>query len=701
MMRNVSFLAILLLITCCNGQSDRDMNGIPEGKNRLYNATSPYLLQHADNPVDWYPWGEEALQRAKTEDKPILLSIGYSSCHWCHVMAHESFEDTAVARVMNENFINIKLDREERPDIDQIYMDAVQAMGLNGGWPLNVFITPDQKPFYGGTYFPKERWLDMLDAITTAFTDNREKLDESADKFAEAISASEIEKYGLVEDPDAIKREDIDQSYKQLAARFDQRWGGMKKEPKFPMPSLWQWLLSYGQLSENPEATAHLLFTLDKIAAGGIYDQIGGGFARYSVDDEWHVPHFEKMLYDNGQLLSLYANAYKIEARPQYLQVMEETMGWLEREMLDESGGFYAALDADSEGEEGKFYVWSIEEIEEIAGDQAELIKAYYDVQPKGNWEHTNVLRRLSSDQEIRDQFKIDQAQLKSTLNQFKADALKERAKRVRPGLDSKLISGWNALTLSGLTEVYIATGSPQAKTLAQNLAQFMMNEMIVDGTLRHTSNQQIQGFLEDYAALIQSFIRYYEGFQEEAFLQMARQLTDKVIAEFYDEEEGLFYFTSSSAESLIARKKDVFDNVIPSSNSIMSENLYKLSVIFDDETLRDIHQNVTNKVKGLIKTELEYTSNWALTSTAKLSKQLEIVVIGADHQAYALELQKTFRPNQVMMAANEATTLPLMEYKTTREGETTIYVCSEKVCRRPVTSIEDAEREIATLLSR
>ncbi|MDW3191206.1 MAG: thioredoxin domain-containing protein [Cytophagales bacterium] len=677
------------------------MNGIPEGKNRLYNATSPYLLQHADNPVDWYPWGEEALQRAKTEDKPILLSIGYSSCHWCHVMAHESFEDTAVARVMNENFINIKLDREERPDIDQIYMDAVQAMGQNGGWPLNVFITPDQKPFFGGTYFPTDRWMDILEAVTKAFTENRDKLNQSAEELANIISASETDKYELVEDENAISRDDIDNGYLRLAANFDPRWGGMKKEPKFPMPSLWQWLLSYGQLSENSEATEHLLFTLDKIAAGGIYDQIGGGFARYSVDDEWHVPHFEKMLYDNGQLLSLYANAYKIEARSQYLEVMEETMGWLEREMLDKSGGFYAALDADSDGEEGKFYVWSMEEIEEIAGDQAELIKAYYDVQPKGNWEHTNVLRRLNSNEEIIAQFNIDQAQLKSVLDKFKADALKERAKRIRPGLDSKLISGWNALTLSGLTEVYIATGSPKAQTLAQNLAQFMMNELIVDGKLLHTSNQQIQGFLEDYAALIQSFIRYYEGFQDEKFLQMAKQLTDKVIEEFYDEEEGLFYYTSSSAESLIARKKDVFDNVIPSSNSIMSENLYKLSVIFDDEKLRDIHQNVTNKVKGLIKTELEYTSNWALTSTAKLSKQLEIVVIGADHQAYAMELQKTFRPNQVTMAANEATELPLMEYKTTREGETTIYVCSEKVCRRPVTSIEDAEREIATLLNR
>lgn len=677
------------------------MNEIPEGKNRLHNATSPYLLQHADNPVDWYPWGDEALKRAKAEDKPILLSIGYSSCHWCHVMAHESFEDTAVARVMNENFINIKLDREERPDIDQIYMDAVQAMGLNGGWPLNVFITPDQKPFYGGTYFPKDRWLDMLDAITKAYTENRVKLDESADNFAKAISASEVEKYGLIEDKNAITRDEIDSSYTQLAKRFDHRWGGIHKEPKFPMPSIWQWLLSYSQLSGNLEAKAHLFFTLDKIASGGIYDQVAGGFARYSVDGEWHVPHFEKMLYDNGQLLALYANAYKVDARPQYLEVMEETMGWLEREMLDDSGGFYAALDADSEGVEGKFYVWSIEEIEAIAGDQAALIKAYYDVQPNGNWEETNVLRKLESDQQIAEQFNLSRADLSAAINQFKADALEERSKRVRPGLDSKLISGWNALTLTGLTEVYLATGSEKAKTLAQNLARFLLDDMITNGELRHTRNQEIQGFLEDYAAVIQAFTRYYEGFQEERYLQIARQLTDKVIAEFYDKEEGLFYFTSSTAEDLIARKKDVFDNVIPSSNSIMSENLYKLALIYDDDSLRRTHEAVTNQVKRLIKAELEYTSNWALTSTAKLNKQLEIVIIGSEHQAYAQQLQKTYRPNQVVMAANEAKDLPLMAYKTTRDGETTIYVCSEKVCRRPVTTIGDAQKEIASLLGK
>lgn len=475
----------------------------------------------------------------------------------------------------------------------------------------------------------------------------------------------------------------------------------MQKEPKFPMPSLWQWLLSYGQLSESEEAMSHLLFTLDKIAAGGIYDQIGGGFARYSVDNEWHVPHFEKMLYDNGQLLALYANAYKVDARPRYLEVMEETMGWLEREMLDESGGFYAALDADSEGVEGKFYVWSIEEIESLAQDQAAIIKAYYDVQPNGNWEHTNVLRRLTSEEDIMTKFKVSRAELQSTVNQFKIAALKERSKRIRPGLDSKLISGWNALTLYGLTEVYIATGSSTAKELAQNLAKFLLNDMVVEGKLMHTSNQKIQGFLEDYAAVIQAFTRYYEGFQEEQFLHMARQLTNVVVTEFYDSNEGLFFYTASSAEDLIARKKDVFDNVIPSSNSIMSENLYKLAVIFDDDSLRNLHQSVTNKVKGLIKTELEYTSNWALTSTAKLNKQLEIVVIGPEHKSFALELQKTFRPNQVMMASETPTELPLMEYKTTRDGETTIYVCSEKVCRRPVTTLEDAEREIATLINR
>ncbi len=698
MIRHFLYLLIVTVLASCSGQTQNRMNSIPEGKNRLANATSPYLLQHADNPVDWYPWGEEALNRAKVEDKPILLSIGYSSCHWCHVMAHESFEDTAVARVMNENFINIKLDREERPDIDQIYMNAVQAMGIDGGWPLNVFITPDQKPFHGGTYFPKERWLHLLDAVSNAYQNNREKLDASADRLAEHIAASEVMKYGLEKDELPVTREELDLNYEGLYSKFDRQWGGIQKAPKFPMPAVWNWLLTYYHVSGEDAAKEHLLFTLDKIAAGGIYDHVGGGFARYSVDAEWHVPHFEKMLYDNGQLLSLYAKAYQLEEKASYLGVMTETMDWMEREMLDETGGFYAALDADSEGVEGKFYVWSQEEIQSLAGDNYAVIADYFDVSEHGNWEETNVLRMLKDPADVQKAHGLSAEALDDIISSFKSAALEKRAERIRPGLDSKLISGWNGLALTGLCDVYAATGSEQAKSLAEGAAAFLKDQMISDGKLLRTHQLTTQGFLEDYGAVIQAFTTYYETFFDEAYLQAAKMLADQAMEEFYDENEKLFFYTSSDAESLIARKKELFDNVIPSSNSIMSENLYRLGIIFDDTTLLNTHNEMVSAVKSLIKQEPEYMSNWGITVTAKHLKQLEIVIIGPDYESFARRITEKFRPHRVVMASAEPSDLPLMEYKTTTDGNTTVYVCSEKVCRRPVTSVEEAFEEIGRL---
>lgn len=698
MNRFFSYLLISVVIASCGGQSSSDMAKIPEGKNRLANATSPYLLQHAENPVDWYPWGEEALAKAKEEDKPILLSIGYSSCHWCHVMAHESFEDTAVAALMNANFVNIKLDREERPDIDQIYMDAVQAMGLNGGWPLNVFITPDQKPFYGGTYFPKEKWVELIGSINDAFVNNREKLNESAENFAKHIAVSETEKYGLEGNDAPVTIEDAKNNYETLAQKFDEQWGGIQKEPKFPMPAIWAWLMTYHHLSKDEEAKKHLLYTLDKIAEGGIYDQIGGGFSRYSVDSEWHVPHFEKMLYDNGQLLSLYANAYKISGKTEYARVIAQTIDWLEREMLDPSGGLYAALDADSEGEEGKFYVWTLNEVLKLAGDKANIVANFYDVMLEGNWEGTNVLRRKEAPEIILKRFNLTSDELEVIISEFNKEALEERSKRIRPGLDSKIISGWNGLALQGLCDSYLATGNEKAKNLAMQLGAFMKSEMIVDGKLLRTQKQSIQGFMEDYAAVIQSFITMYETFHDETYLNSAKSLTDQALSEFFDNEEKLFYFSSSESENLIARKKEVFDNVIPSSNAIMVNNLYRLAIIFDDKKLLTIHEEMLSKVKQLIKDEPEYMSYWNVTTTSKLSKQLEIVIIGPDHVAFAKEVQEKYHPNRVVLASETASDLPLMEYKTTREGETTIYVCSEKVCRRPVTSVAEAFSEIEIL---
>ena len=695
-------LISLIFLLACQGTTTENMTKIPEGKNRLALSKSPYLLQHADNPVDWYPWGEEAFQKAKDEDKPVLVSIGYSSCHWCHVMAHESFEDTAVAKLMNENFVNIKLDREERPDVDQIYMDAVQAMGLNGGWPLNVFVTPDQKPFYGGTYFPKEKWTELVVAISEAFENNREKLNESADNFAKHIATSEIEKYGIAGNSTPLSLEDFEASYNEFSKKFDPQWGGIKKAPKFPMPSVWRLLLAHHQVTGNEQAKDHFLFTLEKIAEGGIYDQIGGGFARYSVDDEWHVPHFEKMLYDNGQLLSLYASGLREakteEQKRHFERVILETITWLKREMQHDNGGFYAALDADSEGEEGKFYTWTSEEIQALAGENFDLIAAYYYILERGNWEGVNVPRRLLSDQEISQRFNLTASDLEEIIAKFKKDALEKRATRIRPGLDSKIIAGWNGLLLTGLCDVYQVLGSPEVAQTTKELAAFMKNEMFVNGKLLRTDSQDIEGFLEDYAAVIQAFITYYQTFFDEEYLHLAQELNNRVMETFYDENEHLFFFTGDQAESLIARKKEIFDNVIPSSNALMAENLFLLGTIFDDDSLLTIHDKMFEKVRDFIKKDPEFMSLWARISISKLVKPLEIVIVGEDYEKVARQMRSTGYASRIFMASASESELPLMTYKTTQEGKTTIYVCSEKVCRRPVTSVEEAFEEIAIL---
>lgn len=681
----------LFLLTKCN----QSMTQNQKHTNKLTESTSPYLLQHAHNPVDWYPWGDEALNKAKQENKPIILSIGYSSCHWCHVMAHESFEDDSVAAYMNEHFINIKLDREERPDIDNIYMDAVQAMGLRGGWPLNVFLTPEQKPFYGGTYFPKDNWMSLLENITKAYVSDFDKLNQSAEQFAANLQASEASKYKLKESVTEITDDVLIEAVEKLKLKFDPKWGGIQKAPKFPMPSVWQYLANYSYAFDDTEIRDHLLFTLDKIAQGGIYDQIGGGFSRYSVDGEWHVPHFEKMLYDNGQLMSLYANAYKMSKKLQYKQILNETASWLKREMMNDDGGFYSALDADSEGEEGKFYVWSYEEVQELTGTDINIIAKYYDVERKGNWESSNVLRQLDDHDSFAKNWKITSEELTEKINNFKKAALAKRSSRVRPGLDNKIISGWNGLMLTGLLDAYQATGSSIFIDLANKNAEFIKRSLITEDMLLRINGLGTQGFLEDYAAVIQSFIKYYETTFDESYLKIAEKLSVQAIEEFYDQSEQLFFYTSSKSEGLIARKKEVFDNVIPASNSIMAENLYKLGLMLDKDDFKKIALNMAQQVSSLVKQEPEYMSNWSFVSLLINHSTAEIIVVGNDNLEITHDLHSRFLPHKILMAGKEGTDLPLFEYKTSMQDKTTIYVCYDKSCKRPVHMVADAIEQL------
>ncbi|MTI28320.1 thioredoxin domain-containing protein [Fulvivirga kasyanovii] len=667
--------------------------------NRLIHATSPYLLQHAYNPVNWYPWGEEALEKARKEDKPILVSIGYSSCHWCHVMERESFENDSIAAIMNEHFVAIKVDREERPDVDQIYMDAVQAMGQNGGWPLNVFLTSDQKPFYGGTYFPPQAWAKLLQQVATVYREKRSEVEESAEQLTNAIATSEVVKYRLKDEGTEYSINALDMMYDNIGQHFDKKRGGFNRAPKFPMPGQWLFLLRYYHLTDNQEALRQIEVTLNEIAYGGIYDQAGGGFARYSVDAEWLVPHFEKMLYDNGQLVSLYSEAYTVTGNELYKQVVYQTIEWLEREMTNSMGGFYSALDADSEGEEGKFYVWTKDEIEQITGNDSDLIIDYYNITEEGNWEEgKNILHKTVSDREFATKRGIDIESLAEKVVNANTLLLKARTHRVRPGLDDKALSGWNGLMLKGLVDAYVAFGEEKFLMLALNNAAFITDSMS-DGNRLFRSYKEgkasIDGYLEDYAHVIDAFLALYQATFDEQWLTQARELTDYTLEHFYDSGEKLFFYTDDSSEKLIARKKEVFDNVIPASNSQMAINLYLLGVIYDHEDYKAKSRAMIGKMTTLLEGEPAYLYNWGILYTYLTAPIAEVAIVGTNAKNVRIDFAKKYYPNKVVMGTKQSSGLPLLEGKITKGDETTIYVCYNKTCKLPVTEVEEAFEQL------
>ena len=650
--------------------------------NRLHKETSPYLLQHAQNPVDWFAWGEEALQKAKTENKPILVSIGYSACHWCHVMEHECFEKEEVAEVMNQYFVNIKIDREERPDIDAIYMDAVQAMGVQGGWPLNVFLMPDGKPFYGGTYFPKENWVQLLKSVNNGFVNHQDELQKSAEGFTENMLFKESEKYGLFFENQVFTKDDLDKMYQKLANTFDEDWGGFERSPKFPMPSVWQFLMRYSFESKDEKSLSHLKYTLDKMAIGGIYDQLGGGFARYSVDGEWFCPHFEKMLYDNGQLVSLYAQAYTYTKEQLYKETVFETINWLKREMTSPEGGFYSALDADSEGVEGKFYVWTKSEIDEILGEGSEEFCKIYQITEQGNWEHgVNILWK-------------NVAILNSNQSQNIQKLLEKRAKRIRPGLDDKILCSWNGLMLNGLVDAYRAFGEEKFLNLALQNANFIKDNFLTDNVLFHSyknGETKIQGFLEDYATVIEAYLNLYQATFDENWLHLSEKLALYVFENFWDEEDQLFFFTDKNAENLIVRKKEIFDNVIPSSNSIMARNYYTLGLILDRQDFTDLSKLMLAKMKDLLVKNVDYLTNWACLATQMISSTAEIAIVGKGFLQKRKEIDSRYYPNKILTGTLNDSQLPLLESRSAKGNETLIYVCFDKTCRLPVKTVDEA----------
>jgi len=673
--------------------------------NHLEYETSPYLLQHVNNPVDWYPWGDEALSRARDEDKPILVSIGYSACHWCHVMERESFEKDAVARVMNENFVCIKVDREERPDVDAIYMDAVQAMGVQGGWPLNVFLMPDAKPFYGVTYLPPQNWVNLLGNIRDAFDDNRADLAQSANGFAQELNLSDAVRYGLTDTGPAFSTETLDALYRKVIVKADDQKGGMNRAPKFPMPVLWRFLLRYYAVSDRSLATTEralhqVTLTLDRMALGGIYDQLGGGFARYSTDADWFAPHFEKMLYDNGQLLTLYAEAYAQTKTPLYKHVVYQTIAFAQRELLGPDGGFYSALDADSEGVEGKFYTFTTPELQDALGDDYGWFANLYSISDEGNWEHNrNILHRTTTSEAFAELNGITLTDLNIRLEAAHARLLRLRNERVRPGLDDKILCSWNGLMLKGLVTAYRTFEEPEFLTLALRLAFFLLKQMRDTrngGRLWHTykmGRAKQVGFLDDYAAVIDGLLALYQATFTESWLDSADQLTQYVLANFSDQDDDLFFFTDITSEELIARRKELFDNVIPASNSVMAENLYALSLLLERPEYADRADRMLGRMQPLVQQNADYLANWAGLYALRTRPTAEIAIVGPDADRFRAELDAEFYPNKVLCGRADTDTksnLPLLQQRSMIDGKTTVYVCYNRACQLPVTSVDE-----------
>lgn len=676
--------------------------------NKLIHETSPYLLQHAHNPVDWYAWKPEAFERAKAENKPILVSIGYSTCHWCHVMERESFEDEATAAMMNEYFINIKVDREERPDVDQIYMEACQIISGNGGWPLNCFLLPDGRPFFAGTYYPprpaynRPSWQQVLNNIANAFYNKPDVVKGQAQQLMDIMKNADnnyIKKIDFSNfdightEGGLFKQAIIDSVFRNLQERFDKVEGGFGGAPKFPGTMSIQYLLDYHFYTKNQEAIDHAELSLIKMIQGGIYDQIGGGLARYATDREWLIPHFEKMLYDNALFVSVLSDAFKITKKAIYRETIEETLAFVEREMLSDEGGFYSAYDADSEGVEGKFYVWDKAEIEPILGEDAEIFCQFYDITEGGNWEHKNILWRSKSYETFADLKEIPVDELKSHMKSLREKAFKVREKRIKPGLDDKILLSWNCLMISALTQAYQALGEAHYGDLAIKSIDFIINKFKNNdsGAFYHTYKNgtvQYEAFLEDYALLIESLIDVYSISFDKKYLYLAKDTCEYVITYFKDDTDNLFYFTSSEQQDIPMRKKDLYDNAMPSANSTMARNLLRLGILLDSEDYKEGAYKMLLSLSEVIEKYPSSFAKWASTLLAVLKKPLEIAVVGETAILKAKEINALFLPNKIIAASvEEDTHLPLLKDRSVK-GETLIYVCQDYMCLKPVKDI-------------
>ena len=682
------FIVVFILISC-----DDDMN---KGNN-LKNETSPYLLQHVENPVNWNPWDKKYLDKAKKENKLVIISIGYASCHWCHVMERESFQDSTVAKLMNDKFISIKVDREERPDIDQVYMNAIQLITGSGGWPLNVITLPDGRPIWGGTYFSKGQWISALKQISEIYETEPEKFISYAKRVQEGINTLN----DVVMQTDSFENIDIDKYSKLLLKNIDEEFGGFNGAPKFMMPNNLNFLLRYSVQEKQEKSKDKILSTLDKMAYGGIFDHVEGGFSRYSVDERWHIPHFEKMLYDNGQLMSLYSVGYKISDKDLYKDVVYKIHEYIDSEMKDISGGYYSSLDADSKLDdgtyaEGEYYSWEKEELERIIGENFDLFSEYYNVNDNGFWEEENkyVLIRSISDIEFIYKNKLDSATFQKIKSEWIYKLKLAKIDKKKPSLDYKIITSWNGLMISGYVDAYKSFNDEIFKNEAINAGEFIFKNLIKkDGGLHHNfvnGKSKINGYLEDYATVIQASLDLYEVTLNQKWIERALNLSEYVLSNFSGVDSELFYFTSSQDEDLISRSVEFRDNVIPSSNSIMAKNLFRLYHYFDKQEYYEKAQNMSLSVTAEFETYPSGYTNWFDLIYNFKSNYYEIAVVGENSIKQVEEINKKYIPNKLIIGSKSENNLPLLKNRYV-EGKTLIYVCVNKACKMPTEDLDEA----------
>jgi uncharacterized protein YyaL (SSP411 family) len=680
--------------------------------NRLSQETSPYLLQHAHNPVDWYPWGEEALEQARKEGKPILLSIGYSACHWCHVMEHESFENEAIAKLMNENFINIKVDREERPDLDQIYMNAVQMMTRHGGWPMTVFLTPEGVPFYGGTYFPPEDRQNMpgfprvLLGVADAYRSRPDEVTETAVSILQ-----ELRNMGQTrESNEILNAEILDGAERNIARGYDPRHGGFGSAPKFPAAMNLEFLLRQYHRTNRSQTLEMIENTCRKMAEGGLYDQLGGGFHRYSTDAHWLAPHFEKMLYDNALLARLYLHVYQQTKDDFYRRIAVETLDYVVREMTDERGGFYSTQDADSEGHEGKFFVWTVDEVKEILGEEdGALFCAFYDVTERGNFEGKNILHVSRSLEAVEKETGVTTERLQEALMRGRSELFEAREGRIKPDRDEKALTAWNGLMLASFAEAAAILERNDYRDVAEKNAQFVLENLKRDGLLLRTykdNQSKLNGYLEDYAFFVDGLLALYQATGKLVWLEEARTLSDQMIEEFWDNEEGGFFYTGKSHEELIVRSKDYFDNATPSGNSVAAEVLLHLAALTANEDYSRKAVTIFRLLRDPLKSYASAFGRLLGALDFYLSTPKEIAIIGQDEaqetRALLREVWARYLPNKIVAQTGgddlrAVEVVPLLRDRTMLNGRATAYVCEHYTCQQPVSTPAELARQLSS----